>query len=104
MGSDKLQTGAVSDHCMQPAIADLQLYLNGGGANCSDDSEKSGYFNQHPDVILQWDNVLQWFSVRASWVHSLEIRNFNEDFAQHHDCPPGDAFRMLQHAACWQHT
>ena len=68
-------------------FADLQLYLTGEEKSISSGSSKL----QQSDVVLQWDNVLQWFSVRASWVHSIEIRNFSEDFAQHHDCPPGNA-------------
>ena len=60
--------------------ADLQLYVDGHRRGTSTDQEK---------VIVRWGNVLQWFSVRASWVHSIEIRNFSEDFAGQHDCPPG---------------
>ena len=46
------------------------------------------------EVIVRWANVLQWFSVRASWVHSIEIRNFSEDFAAQHDCPSGVYMRF----------
>ncbi len=60
--------------------ADLQLYIDGHATGTSTDQEK---------VVVRWANVLQWFSVRASWVHSVEIRNFSEDFGAQHDCPPG---------------
>lgn len=59
---------------------DLQLYIDGHRRGTSTDQEK---------VIVRWASVLQWFSIRASWVHSIEIRNFSEDFAVQHDCPPG---------------
>ena len=60
--------------------ADLQLYSDAHRRGTSTDQEK---------VIVRWGNVLQWFSIRASWVHSIEIRNFSEDFVAQHDCPPG---------------
>ena len=63
--------------------ADLQLYIDGHSRGTSTDHQQV--------VIVRWANVLQWFSVRASWVHSIEIRNFSDDFAAQHDCPPGMA-------------
>ncbi|KAL3135740.1 hypothetical protein ABBQ38_006209 [Trebouxia sp. C0009 RCD-2024] len=59
---------------------DLQLYVDNHSRGTSIDQQ---------EVIVRWANVLQWFSVRASWVHSIEIRNFSEDFAAQHDCPSG---------------
>lgn len=62
--------------------ADLQLYIDG---HCR------GITTDQQEIIVRWANVLQWFSVRASWVHSIEIRNFSDDFAAQHDCPSGMA-------------
>ena len=62
---------------------DLQLYIDGHSRGTSTD--------QQQELTVRWANVLQWFSVRASWVHSTEIRNFSDNFAAQHDCPPGMA-------------
>ena len=67
--------------------ADLQLYIQGHSRGTSTDQQ---------EVIVRWANVLQWFSVRASWVHSIEIRNFSEDFAAQHDCPSGVYLQFLK--------
>lgn len=70
--------------CASPTsvtYADLQLYIDGHSRGTTID--------QQQEVIVRWANVLQWFSVRASWVHSIEIRNFSDDFAAQHDCPSG---------------
>ena len=69
-------------------VADLQLYIDGHSRRTSTADQQQ--------VIVRWANVLQWFSVRASWVHSIEIRNFSQDFAEQHDCPPGGPFVLAR--------
>ena len=77
-------------HVKKLLVADLQLYVD------DNTTTSTGAVTTDDRVVVHWANVLQWFSVRASWVHSVEIRNFSKDSIDQHDCPPG------VHCVMWQ--